>query len=301
MQLVYDLLDTGFLIFAILIFASFAGLFSERAGIINIAIEGQMTLAALIFSILGNLLPNEPWSYLLAVLITIFFSMVFSLLHGYTCLKLKTNHLISGLAINALATGLTLFGIRIFTNGSTFVQSKFGKLAIYHEGPLSSINWYFVIALIIIVLVWIFFNKTSIGLRYTSAGENPSSLDAAGISVRKYRWSAIFLSGIFAGIAGVFFVPLIANFYYGNVQGFGFLALAVLIFGKWRVKSIVFSALLFSLLISTSYYDLELISFIPKSIRALSPYLISIVTLIIFSKKPSVPKALGKPYDQSER
>ena len=301
MQLFFDLLDTGFLIFSILIFASFAGLFSERAGIINIAIEGQMTLAALIFSILGNILPNTPIYYLLAVIITLFLSMCFSLFHGFTCLKLKTNHLISGLAINALATGLTLFAIRAITEGSNFIQSKFGKLAIYHEGILSAINWYLIISLVIIVLVWIFFNKTSIGLRYTSSGENPSSLDAAGISVKKYRWSAMFLSGTFAGVAGIFFVPLIANFYYGNVQGFGFLALAVLIFGKWRVKSIVFSALLFALLISTSYYDLEVISFVPKSIRALSPYLISILTLVIFSKKPSVPRALGKPYDQSER
>lgn len=302
MQLYFDLINMGLLIFSILLFASFAGLFSERAGIINIAIEGQMTIAALVFAFLSQfVLPNEPWAYLIALTITIFCSVLFSLLHGFTCLKLKTNHLISGLAINSLAIGITAFVIRVATNGSTFIESKFSNLTIYHKGFLSAFNWYFVITIITAIIVWIFFNKTSIGLRYTATGENPSALDAAGISVRKYHWTAIMLSGVFAGVSGTFFITLVSNFYYGQVYGFGFLALAVLIFGKWRVKSIVLSCLLFSIFISTSYYNIDELRFIPKSIQSLIPYLISILTLVIFSKKPSVPKALGKPYDKSER
>lgn len=152
MQTYFDLFNMTFLIFSVLTIAAFAGLFSERSGIINIAIEGQMVIGALTFALLGSLLPPNLLSVFLAVFCAGLAAMLFSIFHGVTCIKLKGNHLISGVALNLLAAGFAPFVVIVASSGVGDIISKLPSLDFYHQGFFSMFHGYLIVALTLALL-----------------------------------------------------------------------------------------------------------------------------------------------------
>ncbi len=289
-QTYFDLISQMLLLFSILSLGALAGLVSERVGIVNIAIESQMSIGALVFALAGMIKLPMYLSFVAAMIAGILLSLV----HAFTTIKMKSSHIVSGVALNLLVGGAAPFVVKVASKGFGYISTGYSTLKFAKSGILSAINWYFVVAIIILYIAHFIINKTTIGLRFVTTGENPSALQAAGISANKQRWIGLILSGIFAALAGAFFTANISHIYRGSVYGTGFVALAVLIFGKWRIKSIIFASFIFSGFNAVAYYDLEALQFIPRSIQVAMPYVISLIALILFSKNTQVPKAVGK-------
>ncbi len=301
-----DYLSNFTLVFSILFIASLSGLASERAGIINIGINGMMIIGALSFSLLGHFMGNKSnYLQILAILLTMIITGFFSLLHAFACIKLKANQIISGIAINVLASGLGLFFVAIpeITSGSE-IFTNFTLISLDSKNGILSL--FFFIALFLFVLLYIFFNKTRLGMRYKAIGENPHAAYALGIKVIKIKYFAVILSGCLAGLAGSMFTFYNSNAFSGNVKGEGYIALAILISGQWKVEFIIISSIVFSLLLSFADYiptDPNISQSISNNSILFStlPFIITILSMIIFAKNSQVPKALGIPFNSSER
>ena len=300
-----DFLGFFSIIFAVLFIASLSGLVSERIGIINIGINGMMVIGALTFSLVGHLIGHgSNYLQLVALLITCLVTGLFALLHGFACITLKANHIISGMAINILASGMGLFFVSIPTfakAGSIF--TNFQLLSFDNSGIF---NIFIIIALILGVVTFIFLKKTVMGMRYKSIGENPYAADSMGINVIKMKYIGVLLSGIFAGISGSAFTFYTSSAFFGNVQGEGFIALAILITGQWRVEFIFTASVLFSLIVECAKF----IPAMPSSPSIISnnsslfnilPFVLTIISMIIFSKGSKMPKALGRPFNKDTR
>ncbi len=293
------------LIFAILFIAALSGFISETVGIINIGINGMMIFGGLIFSIIGTWLGKYSNYYqFLALFITMVLTGIFALLHAVACIKFKANHIVSGLAINILASGIGLYftntpslasGNKIFTN---FQLLSFDKNNIF--------NLWFLIAIFLVILLFLVFKFTKIGLRYRAIGQNPYAANALGVKVWNTQYYASIFAGMLAGLAGAAFTFSIGSIYDANVSGEGFIALAILIFGQWNIIYVFFASLLFSFLVSCGEY-LYILDNIPKfiannsSLFSILPFLLTIVCIPIFNKNNSMPSHLGKSFNQNER
>lgn len=291
------------ILFCVLAIGALSGLFSERAGVINIAINGMMIIGALSFSLIGKSL-NEAMgngSQILAFIFAGAITAVFSLLHAFACIHLKAQQVVVGTAINVLASGVALF-IVILQEGAK-VETRYQQLMEIKSFPL--INFIFILTVILLIGSWFVLNKTKWGLRHVAAGENPNALEAAGINVFRTRYVAVIISGFLAGITGGMMVFKLGVFS-GNVQGYGFICLAILIFGQWRIEFIALAAILFATL-NTFVARIILYDWVPSSLKSNSdvlrtvPFILSIITMIIFSKKSKAPKAAGIPFDKSLR
>lgn len=237
---------------AILLFASLSALVSEKAGVVNIAVEGMMTVGALVVSILGTIVnthPNEAssqytqiWVMLLARIVT----SIFSLLHAFPSVSLKSNQIVSGTAINilALGTGIFLASSNYFGKQSQIIASGYTTLKF---GPFPV---WMIVAIIVAILLLVFFKYTKQGMRYAMVGENPNAIDLAGISVTKYRYIAVMFSGFLAGIGGGAFILTIvgSGTFGGSLNGYGFLAIAIMIFGQWKIPFISIGVIIFSMI-----------------------------------------------------
>ncbi len=219
------------IIFPVLLLAALAGLACERAGIVNIGINGMMVFSALVFSLLGHFFGGKSnYLQIPALLITCIASSLFALLHGFACIKLKANQIVSGVAINMLASGIGLFCVNISSLSiSNNIFTNFQLLA-FDKSRISNII--LILAVLIGILGLVFFSKTVFGMRYKSIGENPYSADSIGINVERTRYIAVAISGALAGLAGAGFTFYSSSAFQGNVQGEGFIALAILIFGQ---------------------------------------------------------------------
>ncbi|HKM29972.1 MAG TPA: ABC transporter permease [Bacilli bacterium] len=324
-----------------LMIVALAGVFSERSGTINIALEGLMIIGAFIgvYFVRSIILLEVPLSFgqpllILGMLVSIIGGVLFSLLLGFAAIKLKANQTIGGSALNLLAPALVLFFILIITSQSVLsIDSRYNSndyfmlsqgdfgLGDKLDNPLGVIGnvlfnktyittW---LCLGLYIGLSIMLYKTRFGLRLRSCGENPQAADSVGINVYKMRYAGIMISGGLAGLGGfVYSVTTAAASSNGDVAGFGFLALAVMIFGNWKPKNIAAAALLFGLLkcIAVGYpyidinndgiYFLATIG-VSQHIYRILPYLITLVVLAFTSKKSRAPKAAGTPYDKGER
>ena len=302
-----------------LMVVALGGMFSERSGIINIALEGIMIIGGFFSILFINQMQDTISGQLLlilAVLIAMTSGALFSLLHAYASVNMKADQTISGTALNMLAPSLAIFMARMiqesgvqqipFTN--TFRISKVPILGdIPVIGDMFFTNTYLTtyLGVIILIISAVLLYKTKFGLRLRACGEHPQAADSVGVSVYKIRYAGVMISGALAGLGGLIFVVTTSTNYNANVAGYGFLALAVLIFGQWKPYRIAGAALFFGFMktISATYSSIPLLQSLNMSgyVYKMIPYLATLIVLIFSSKNSQAPRAEGIPYDKGAR
>lgn len=312
---IIPLLDSALRLGTPLLLACLAGLFSERAGIFDIGLEGKMLISAF-FSAAAAAITGSVWLGLIAGIAA---AMVFSLIHGLASITFRGNQLISGVAINFLASGLTvLIAVDWFASGGRTPAlagpARFdtielpGAMALREVpviGPiyndlLSGHSILVYVALLVVPLTWWVLFRTRFGLRLRAVGENPAAVDTAGVSVVGLRYAAVLIAGVLTGLAGAYLATgLNAGFGREMTAGRGYIALAALIFAKWRPWHALGATLLFGLLeaISIRYQTLEVLGItIPGQFMQALPYILTVVILAGFVGKAIPPRAGGEPY-----
>jgi ABC-type uncharacterized transport system permease subunit len=317
MSVVYFIFQQTMYFMIPLMIVALGAMFSERSGIINIALEGIMTMGAftgiLFIHFTGGSM-NGQFQLIAAVLISMVTGMVFSLFHAYASINMKSNQVISGTALNMFAPAFAIFVARVIQGvqqvqfNNTFRITSvplLGKIPFF--GPLLFQNAYITtyIGIAIFLLSTIVLYKTRFGLRLRSCGEHPQAADSAGINVYRMQYAGVMISGALGGLGGlVFVVPTSTNFN-ADVAGYGFLALAVLIFGQWKPVNIMLASLFFGLMkaIASAYSGIPFLSSlgIPSYFYKMVPYIITLIVLIFTSRNSQAPKAEGIPYDKGQR
>ncbi len=293
-----------------IIVSALGGLFSERAGIVNVALEGLMLFGA--FAAGAITIVFEPslgkYAPVVGIIAGILFSTLFSLIHAFVCVNLKGEHVISGTGINFLASGLTIFLCKVFFGAQRTPAYSFGisksaiplleNIPIIGEMFFSRIHYTTIIVFILCFVVWYTVYKTPFGLRLRSVGEHPSAADSMGVNVSKIKYIGVILSGAFAGFGGAIMVlTQDIQFTHATIHGTGFIALAALIFGKWHPIGVLLAGLFFgfSQTFAILAYQIPGLENVPSEIFYMLPYLLTVIVLII-SGKTIGPKASGKPY-----
>ena len=312
---VIQILDSALRLATPLLFACLAGLFSERSGIFDIGLEGKI-LASAFMSASVAAFTGSVWIGLLGGLGA---SVFLALLHGVASITFRGNQLISGVAINFLASGITvIIGESWFGLGGRTPQfegaARFQDLTLpfadsissvpligpVYAGLLSGHSILVYVGLAAVVATWWVLFRTRFGLRLRAVGENPESVDTAGISVIRLRFSAVFIAGILCGLAGTYLATgLAAGFVKEMSAGRGFIALAALIFAKWRPGYALMACLLFGLLeaIGNRFQNIDLLGVqIPTQFMQALPYILTVVILAGFVGKAIPPRAGGEPY-----
>jgi simple sugar transport system permease protein len=288
-----------------LVLAALGGLFSERSGVINIALEGKMlagafTAAAVTYAADKRLGMGtaSPWIGLIGGMIA---GLFIAVIYALSCIRFKANQVVSGAAINIL-----MIGIPGFLSGAFFLSSgSTPQLPKDHLLPQSPL----IIAMAVIALVagiWYVVYKTPFGLRLRSVGENPEAADAAGVSVSGIRYSGVLLAGVLAGLGGAYLSIGQSSLFTRNMTaGRGFIALAALIFGKWRPVQTLLACLLFGFTEAVSIqmqgvFKLPSGEDIPVQFIQMVPYVLTIVVLAGFIGSSRPPRALGIPYEKEK-
>jgi general nucleoside transport system permease protein len=308
------------LLFSIpLLVTALGGMFVEKSGIINISLEGTMVFGSFFSVFFINWMQGifpliEPNLLLiLAAIIAMISGGALSLLLAFSAIKLKANQTIGGTAINLFAAPMVIFIARSinevkniqFRNNFNIPRVPIladipilGELLFQQTNILSYVG--IIIAIVTIFVIY----RTRFGLRLSAVGEHPGAADSVGINVFKMRWIGTILSGALAGLGGLIFVISSSVSFGGTVYGYGFLAIAVMIFGQWRPERILLASLFFGIASALSYkYTLIPIfsNIRDGAIFKMLPYLATIFVLIITSKKSRAPKAQGIPYDKGSR
>ena len=300
-----------------LLIVALGGMYAERSGVVNIALEGIMVMGAFVsiffISIFGSTLSGQGL-LILAILVAAISGAIFSLFHAFASINLRADQTISGTALNMFAPAFAVFTARMIQGVQqvqfvdTFHINKVPVLgAIPVIGPMLFQNCYITtyIGIAIFVVAAIVISKTKFGLRLRACGEHPQAADSVGINVYKIRYAGVIISGVLAGIGGlVFVIPTSTNFN-GSVAGYGFLALAVLIFGQWRSKGILGAAFFFGIMktLASTYSGIPVLKDlpIPNEVYKMIPYLATLIVLACVSKSSQAPKASGIPYDKGSR
>ena len=293
----------------VLMMVALGGMFSERSGIINIALEGIMVIGGLMGVIATQLMPAGSSAFAIvavSVLAAAIAGMVYAGLLAFASINLNADQTIGGTALNLLATALAMVIAKGVNHSASAKLDYSNRAFIYDFGPLT-VNVFLFIGLVALILSYIVLYKTRLGLRLRACGEHPQAADSVGINVYKMRWAGVLISGFLGGIGGIVFITAGVSewrFEYG-VAGFGFLSLAVMIFGQWKPTRIALAALLFGLFraLSNVYAGFEFLKNlnIPSPVYNMMPYIISLVVLAFTSKKSRAPKAEGIPYDKGQR
>lgn len=305
------------LIFAsVLILVALGGCFSEHSGVINLGLEGIMIMGALGGALTMRYMPSgsSAFAMIMAVLLAAaLVGMVYSSLLAVACINFKADQTIVGTALNMLGiAGATVIVKAINTAAnpddvSSIVQYAGAKKAFSTAIGSFEFSWFTLVTLILLIASYVILYKTKFGLRLMACGEHPQAADSVGISVYKMRWAGVLISGVLGGLGGIVFITAGVSewrFEYG-VAGFGFLALAVMIFGQWKPIRIALAALLFGMFraLSNVYSGFDFLAGlnIPSQVYNMMPYIISLVVLAFTSKKSRAPKAEGIPYDKGSR
>ncbi|HPJ23295.1 MAG TPA: ABC transporter permease [Bacillota bacterium] len=313
-----------------LMLGALAGMFSERSGVINIALEGIMIFGSLFAAIFITkamvdtpLAENHPqFVVFLTAIIAGLAGLIFSLLLAYAAIRLKANQVITGTALNIFAPSFAiLVAYAVITLGVSdipipnlikFSASDFGldptqipnwvNTLLFKNLYLTTFIAFFAVAIAFVVLY-----KTKFGLRLRACGEHPQAADSVGIKVLRMRYIGVAISGFLAGIAGFSYSMANGGVHQADVQGFGFLALAVMIFGNWKPLKILFAALFFSFFKTIAVVGSTLPGFPDFGLQHVEylyrvlPYIITLVVLAFTSKSSRAPKAEGIPYDPGTR
>jgi len=315
-SLLISTLDATLRVSTPLIFAALAGMFSERSGVIDIGLEGKMLVGAFMAATV-TALSGSVWLGLLAAIAA---SVLFALIHGFACITTKGNQVVSGVAINILASGLTaVLALTWFRRGGSTPtlanEQRFMALewpfaeqladvpvlgALYSE-LLSGHNILVYSALLLVPVSWWLLYRSRFGLRLRAVGENPKAVDTAGISVAWLRYRAVMMAGVLCGFAGAYLsTAQNAQFIRDMTAGQGFMALAALIFAKWKPFSVLFACLLFGFLDAVAVrlqgVSLPGMGEVPVQLIEAMPYLLTVILLAGFIGKARPPKAIGVPY-----
>ncbi|MDD2428999.1 MAG: ABC transporter permease [Eubacteriales bacterium] len=319
MNTVYFLVQQMMFFSIPLLIVALGGMFSERSGVVNIALEGIMVAGAfcsiLFISVMQDKMSGQAL-LLLAVLVAMGSGVLFSLLHAYAAINLRSDQTISGTALNMIAPAAAIYLARtIQPNGIQQIQFintfRIEKVPLIGDipvlGPLLFQNAYITtyIGFAIYAVSALVLYKTRFGLRLRACGEHPQAADSVGINVYHMRYFGVLISGALAGLGGlVYVIPTSTNFN-ATVSGYGFLALAVLIFGQWKPTRILFAAFFFGLMktIASAYSGVPLLQNlgIPSDIYKMIPFAATLVVLAFTSKKSQAPRASGVPYDKGAR
>ena len=305
------------LIFAsVLMLVALGGCFSEHSGVINIGLEGIMVMGALGGALMMKFLPDSTPAFamiLLVVLAAILLGMIYSLLLAVAAINFKADQTLVGTAMNLLGTAAATVFVKAMNtaesvdNVSSTIQYINAKKAFLVNIGGFEFNWFMVVALAALVIAYITLYKTRFGLRLIACGEHPQAADSVGINVYKMRWAGVLISGALGGLGGICYILAgVSEWKFENgVAGFGFLALAVMIFGQWKPTLIALAALLFGLFraLSNVYtgFDFLVALNVPSTVYNMLPYIISLLILAFTSKKSRAPKAEGIPYDKGSR
>lgn len=305
------------LIFAsVLVLVALGGCFSEHSGVINIGLEGIMVMGALGGALMLKYLPSDTTPFvmiLLTVLASITVGLLYSLLLAVASVNFKADQTIVGTAMNMLGTAAATVIVKAINtaenpdNVSSTIQYINEKKAFLVNIGGFEFNWFMLLALIALVVSFITLYKTRFGLRLMACGEHPQAADSVGINVYKMRYAGVLISGVLGGLGGIVYVTAgVSEWKFENgVAGFGFLALAVMIFGQWKPQRIALAALLFGLFraLSNVYTGFDFLTAlnVPSAVYNMLPYVISLVVLAFTSRKSRAPKAEGIPYDKGAR
>ena len=318
----------------VLMLVALGGMFSEHSGIINIALEGIMVIGGVAGVLTLTMLPAEMPVFLvvlISVLVAALAGMVYSLLLAFASINLKADQTIGGTALNLMAPAMVLFLIRII-DGQNILDMKTGDSATWFmlkkstfgipksqdigflgETFLNKVYLATYICILLFLIMSILLYKTRFGLRLRACGENPQAADSLGINVYKMRYAGTTISGALAGMGGFVYALTTTNCTSnGDVAGFGFLALAVMIFGNWKPLNIAGASLLFGLFkcIAAAYSSIDINGDgvymlaeigISSHLYRMLPYLVTLIVLAFTSKKSRAPKAEGIPYDKGSR
>ena len=292
-----------------LLVASLGGLYSERSGVTNLGLEGLMLVGSFSAAVTINLIQGAvPQGLLIPIgfFVAAAVGILCSLLHAFASITLKADQIISGTAINMLSAALTVYIARsILGSGNVRVSGIIRKDIPFLSripilGPLffSQSYWSTWLILIILLFSWFLLYKTSFGLRLRACGEHPSAVASAGINVRKMRYFAVCASGALAGLGGAVILVTYSGEFNGSGDGFGFLAIAALIFGQWKPLGILGATFFFGFARTVANVSqvIPSLNVIPPVWLKVFPYLVTLIALVFFSKKSAAPKANGEPY-----
>ena len=305
------------LLFAsVLALVALGGCFSEHSGVINLGLEGVMVIGSLGGAMAMKYLPQATPRALLIILVIVI-SMaagaLYTCLLGLACINFKADQTLVGTAMNMLAAaGATVFvkSINLAENPdnvSSAIQYGTAKKAFNLNIGNLQLNWFIPVVVVLLLLSWIILYKTKFGLRLMACGEHPQAADSVGISVYKMRWAGVLLSGMLGGLGGTVYITAgVSEWKFETgVAGFGFLALAVMIFGQWKPFLIALAALLFGFFraLSNVYSGFDFLAALklPGTIYNMMPYIISLIVLAFTSRNSKAPKAEGIPYDKGSR
>ena len=295
---------------AVLTLVALGGMFSERSGVINIALEGIMVIGGLMGVVAINIMNALGVPVFLGILAAMLASalagLVYSSLLAFSAINLKADQTIGGTALNLLATALaTVIAKRINGSDSPKIIYSTNSNAVlnsshfsFNVGPLT-LNWFLVITVAVLAAAWFILYRSRFGMRLMACGEHPQAADSVGINVYKMRWAGVLMSGILGGIGGMaYIVPAVGEW---NFE----MGVAVMIFGQWKPLNIAGAALFFAVFramanIYDSFGFLARLGW-PKEIYNMMPFVASMIVLAFTSKSSRAPKAEGIPYDKGSR
>ncbi len=295
------------------------GLYSERSGVINIALEGIMVMGGFLGIMTMRFLEQTtamPLQLIAAtgLLVGAIAGCIFSVAHAYASINMKANQIISATALNLFAPALAVFVARtIFLSRRIVISGNYliREVPILSDIPVIG-NLFFtraylstyIGAALFIILTFVLY-KTRLGLRLRACGENPHAADSVGVNIYRMRYTGVLVSGALAGMGGVIFVLSFATRFDGTVIGFGFLALAVMISGQWHPRKLLYAAFFFAMMrvIAATYSGLPILADIPvpSQIYRMLPYVATLAVLAFTSKNSRAPRAIGEPYDAGKR
>ena len=317
MSVIYFIFQQTMLFTIPLMVVALGGMFSERSGVVNIALEGIMTMGAftgiLFLNMTGGKMGGQ-FQLALAILISTATGAAFAFFHAYASINMKANQTISGTALNMFAPAFAIFVARVIQgvqqiqfNNTFRIESVPVLGRIPFLGPLLFQNTYVTtyLGILILIVSTVVLYRTRFGLRLRSCGEHPQAADAAGINVYRMQYAGVLISGVLGGLGGlVFVVPTSTNFN-ADVAGYGFLALAVLIFGQWKPVKIMWASLFFGLMkaVAAAYSGIPFLAAtgIPSYVYKMIPYVATLIVLVFTSRNSQAPRASGVPYDKGQR
>ncbi len=312
MELILELTFAALFLYAIFQLASIAGLFSQNAGIVNIGIEGNMIISAALFATLWELMPESisaiPELHLfISIVITIILGVLYMSLLSLFTNRYYANQVVVCTGMNLLAPALAIMlWLSTYGNGSESILTagKFNYWVIVYgkSTPLNTLAlWMAGVAIVIAIVSAYVLNKTSYGLRLKASGENPYSLETAGVSVKRTRREAILISGALSSLAGVVFILSNPTFYFG-VAGSGFLAIAIMVMGGFRILGTAFFSIVFAIFLAVfnNWLRISPDSQIGADAMMALPFILPIFGLLIF-KKSEGPKAAGNNFKKDQR
>lgn len=327
MDFIRDLINLIYFLFPLVLasaipltIVAIGALFSERSGVVNIALEGIMIMGGFVGVLTMRNLESSALSpqfiALIGLIVGGLIGLIYSILHAYAAINVKANQIISATALNMLAPAIAIFVARTINVDSSkriVLQNgyRISEVPVLSQIPIigdlffkgAYLSTYIGTVIFIIAVVVLY--KTRLGLRIRSCGENPHAADSLGVNIYKIRYIGVLISGAMAGMGGVIFVLSFATRFDASVAGFGFLSLAVLIFGQWHPRKILYAALFFATMqvIGSTYSGIPVLDSlpVPSQLYSMLPYVATLIALAFASKNSRAPRAAGEPYDPGKR